>query len=641
VAPKGTHFHTPIGLGSTWDPALLERVMSAAAAEARARGCQHVLSPVVDLARDPRWGRTEETYGEDPFLVARLGVAAVRGYQGTRLPLADGKVFATLKHFAGHGSHEGGINVAPPAVSERLLREQLLLPFEAAVREAKAYSVMPSYNEIDGVPSHKNRWLIEQVLRREWGFGGFVASDYFAIAELCERHQVASDHADAARQALETGVDLELPDTDGYGHLPELVKAGRVSEAAVDRSVARVLKAKFLAGLFERPNADPTEAERAANTPAHQALALEAARESIVLLKNDAGLLPLDRNRLKTLAVIGPNAKGLHLGGYSSNPGRGVDVFDGIQAAAGAGVRLTYSEGTRITEQPADWNADKVELGDPAKNRERIAAAAAVAKAADAIVLVLGTNESTSREAWADNHLGDVADLGLMGQQEELFDAVRQTGKPLVVVYVNGRPVASPNVAKNAVAILETWYAGQEGGTAIGEVLFGDTNPSGRLPISIPRASGQLPIAYNRKPTSFRSYLDLTREPQWAFGYGQSYTSFQLGSVSVDPPQIGPSGRASVSVEIANTGRRDGVEVVQLYVHPKVASTTRPIWQLRGFERVALRVGEKRTATFTLGPDTLWFLDEDMKRVVEPGTIELLAAIGTTHTRATLQVAAR
>jgi beta-glucosidase len=627
AAPGGTHFPVPIGLASTWDPALVERLMSVAAKEARARGCQHVLSPVVDLGRDPRWGRIEETYGEDPYLVSRLGVAAVRGYQGTSLPLAKDKVFATLKHFAGHGSHEGGINTAPPLVSERLMRAELLVPFEVAVKEASVYAVMPSYNEVDGIASHANRWLLEDLLRREWGFQGMVVSDYFAIEQMVSRHHTAADKADAARQALDAGVDIELPDPDGYPELVAMVKDGRVPQASVDRSVARILKAKFLARLFEEPYVNPDEAARATNTPEHQALALEAARKSIVLLKNDKSVLPLDRSKLKTLAVIGPNAKGIHLGGYSRDPGRGIDLFTGITEKAGSGVKVVYAEGVRITEHEANWTADKVVLGDPALNRQRIQEAVKVVREADTIILAIGTNESTSREAWADNHLGDVADLSLMSQQDELVDAMLQTGKPVVVVLVNGRPLAIPRVAKRVPAILETWYAGQEGGTAIGEVLFGDVNPGGKLPVTFPRHTGQLPVYYNRRPTSFRSHLDLAREPLWPFGHGLSYTTFRLGTPKVTPASIGPAGTATVTVDVTNTGKRAGDEVVQLYIRDVVSSVTRPTKELRGFERVSLKPGEKKTVTFTLGPDALSLIDRRMQRNVEPGKFDVM--VGT------------
>lgn len=641
VAPGGTHFPSPIGLASTWDPALVERIMSVAALEGRARGTQHVLSPVVDLGRDPRWGRIEETYGEDPYLVSRMGVAAVRGYQGTSLPLADDKVFATLKHFAGHGSHEGGINTAPPLVSERLLRAELLVPFEAAVK-AGAYAVMPSYNEVDGVPSHANRWLLNDVLRREWGFNGIVSSDYFGIEQLESRHHVAVDKADAAAQALDAGVDLELPDPAGFPELVALVKNGRVGESLIDRSVTRILRAKFLAGLFEHPYVDPDRAERVANTAEHQAVALDAARKAIVLLKNEGAVLPLDRSKVKTLAVIGPNAKGLHLGGYSRDPGRGVDVLTGIMQKAGTGTKVVYSEGVRITEHPADWGGDKVVLGDPAQNRARIQEAVKVARQADAIVLAIGTNESVSREAWADNHLGDVADVSLMSNQNDLVDAMLHIGKPVIALLVNGRPLAVPDVAARVPAILESWYAGQEGGTAIGEVLFGDVNPGGKLAVTFPRSSGQLPVYYNRRPTSFRSYLDLTREPLWSFGFGLSYTTFTLADLNVVSPTIGPAGRTDVSVRVTNTGSRAGDEVVQLYIRDQVSSVTRPVKELRGFERVSLKPGESKTVTFTLGPDELSLVDRQMQRVVEPGRFDIMIGTSATPTlTATLDVVAR
>jgi len=641
VAPGGTHFPVPIGLASAWDPALVERLMGVAALEGRARGTQHVLSPVVDLGRDPRWGRIEETYGEDPYLVTQMGVAAVRGYQGTSLPLAADKVFATLKHFAGHGSHEGGVNTAPALVPERLLRAELLVPFQAAVK-AGAYTVMPSYNEVDGIPAHANSWLLTDVLRREWGFSGLVVSDYFGVEQMQTRHHVAADKADAAAQALDAGVDLELPDPYGFSELVGLVKSGRMAESMIDRSVARMLRAKFLAGLFENPYVDPDRAERVTNTPEHQALALEAARKSIVLLKNQGAVLPLDRSRVKTLAVIGPNAKGVHLGGYSRDPGRGVDVLSGITARAGAGIKVVYAEGVRITEHEADWGGDTVVLGNPAQNRTRIQDAVKVAKEADAIVLALGTNESVSREAWADNHLGDVADLTLMSNQEELVQAMLQTGKPVIALLINGRPLAVPLLAERVPAIVEAWYAGQEGGTAIGEVLFGDVNPGGKLPVTFPRHSGQLPVYYNRRPTSFRNHLDLTREPLWAFGYGLSYTTFQLDDLRVASPAIGPGGTTEVSVRVRNSGARAGDEVVQLYIRDQVSSVTRPVKELRGFARVTLQPGDARTVTFRLGPDELSLIDRRMQRVVEPGRFDVM--IGTssaTQLTATLDVVAK
>jgi beta-glucosidase len=640
TAPKGTSFPIPIALASSWDPGLLEKVMAVAALEARARGTHLVLSPVLDLARDPRWGRTEETYGEDPYLVTQLGLAAIRGYQGRSPVLGPDKVFATAKHFAGHGPHEGGINTAPTSFSERVLRDQYLYPFEAAVKEAGVMAVMPSYNELDGVPAHKNRFLLDRVLRQEWGFRGLVVSDYFAIEQMVTRHGVAADLAEAARQALEVGIDVELPDPKAYEKLGELLAAGRLSESALDAAVARVLTAKFLAGLFESPYADPDRAEKVSNAPEHQALALEAARRSIVLLKNERALLPLDRAKVRTIAVIGPNAKGVRLGGYSSTPGRGVDILDGIKAKAGSGARVLYAEGVRITEHEPNWTEDKVTFADPAKNRQRIAEAVGVVRQAEVAVVVVGTNESTSREAWSDEHLGDVAELRLSSQQEDLVQAVVKTGKPVVLVLINGRPLALSGVAESVPAILEGFYLGQEGGTALGEVLFGDYNPGGKLPISFPRHTGQLPVYYGRKPTSFRSYLDLTRAPLFPFGHGLSYTSFKLENLKVAPEKIGPGGQATVSVEVVNAGARKGDEVVQLYVRDQVASVTRPVQELRGFERVSLGPGERRTVSFTVGPRELRFTNESLDRVVEPGAFDILVGNSSAGpAKATLEVA--
>ena len=642
VALHATSFPVPIALASSWDPSIVERVMRAAAFEARARGSQHVLAPVIDLGRDPRWGRFEETYGEDPYLVGRLGIAAIRGLQGEEVPIGPHNVLATLKHFAGHGSNEAGVNAAPSLVPERLLRSELLAPFEAAVRETDVFTVMPSYNEVDGVPSHANRWLLEDVLRREWGFRGAVVSDYFGIQQLVSRQKVAADLSEAALQSLDAGVDMELPDGNAFLQLTSLIKEGRVTTARIDAAVSRVLEAKMMAGLFEHPYVDVDDAERAVNMPDHSTLALDAARRSIVLLENRHHVLPLDRARVKTLAVVGPNAKGLRRGGYSADPGRGVDVLSGITNVAGSGVKIVYADGVRITETDPNWDKDEVVMGDPAKNRQRIRDAVAAARTADAIVLAIGTNESTAREAWTDDHRGDVADLSLTSQQDELADALIDTGKPVIVVLINGRPLAIPRIAERAAAIFEAWYVGQEGGTAVGEVLFGDVNPGGKLPVSIPRAVGQLPVYYNRRPTSFRPYLDLTRAPLWAFGYGLSYTTFSISDPAVTPSSIAANGRATVSVDVANTGSRAGDEVVQLYIHDLVSSVTRPVLELRGFTRVTLAPGEHKTVSFTIGPDALSLVDRHMRRVVEPGRFEIL--VGTSSTalkKATLDVTAR
>jgi len=622
-ALRGTNFPVPIALAGSFDPDLVERVMTVAAREVRVRGGRQVLAPVLDLLHDPRWGRSEETYGEDPYLAGTMGAAAIRGYQGP-LPLTGDHVLATAKHFAVHGPSEGGINTAPGNISERLVREMYLPSFRRAIVDEGVASVMASYNEIDGVPAHVNRWLLEEVLRREWGFRGYVVADYNAIDQLVGRHHVAVDREDAARQALEAGVDIELPDPQAYATLADQVRSGRIAESTLDTAVARLLRGKFLAGLFEDPWADPDRADAIVNSEEHRALALEAARRSIVLLRNEGGILPLDRSRLSRIAVIGPNAGAPHLGGYSDDPQRGVSVLQGVRDLLGDAVEVLHAEGCRLTESPVDWWADEVIPADPAKNRERIAEAVAVASRADAVLLVLGGNESTSREAWADNHLGDRDDLGLLGQQDELIDAVLATGKPTVAFLIHGRPLAIGHLVEKVPGILDGWYLGQEGGTAAAEAVFGELNPGAKLAVSVPRSVGQIPVYYDRKPTSQRDYLFSTRKPLFAFGHGLSYTSFELADLAVSPAVIGTGGSAVVSVRVTNTGARPGDEVVQLYLRDRVSSVTRPVEELKGFRRVSLGPGESTTVEMTLGPDALSLVNRAMQRVVEPGSFDVM-----------------
>lgn len=627
AAQGGTSFPQAIALASTWDVNLVENVFSAAAAEIRARGAQQALTPVLDVARDPRWGRTEETYGEDPYLAARLGVACIRGFQGKGPGIDKQHIFATAKHYAAHGQPEGGTNAAPGNYSERVLREFFLPSFEAAIREAGAMSVMPSYNEIDGIPSHGNQWLLEKVLREEWGFQGFVVSDYHGINQLETLHHVVASKADAAKKALEAGVDLELPDMDCYATLLQQVKDGRIAEATLDKAVARMLRAKFLAGLFEDPYVDPDYPEKIVNSPAHRELALKAAREVIILLKNQNNVLPLAAGKIQTLAVIGPNAAKCHLGGYAQDPGRCISILEGIKARAGNTMKVAYAEGSRITEEDADWRnwyLDEVTPPDPVKDAARITEAVKVAKGSDAVILVLGGNEQTCREAWAETHLGDRDSLELLGKQNDLVKAILETGKPTVVFLINGRPLTINYIAESVPAILEGWYLGQEGGTAVAEVLFGDYNPAGRLPITVPRSVGQLPVYYNHKPSAKRGYLFANKEPLFAFGYGMSYTTFKYDKLRLSPPAIGTGGRTTVSVDVTNTGKLAGEEVVQLYIRDLVSSATRPVKELRGFERIHLEPGQARTVEFALGPEALAFWNEDMKRVVEPGSFDVM-----------------
>ncbi len=622
AAVDATHFPQAIALASSWDPELIRRVNGIVAREIRVRGVRQALSPVVDVARDPRWGRIEETFGEDPYLVSQLGVAAVRGLQGDALPLADGKVFATLKHLTGHGQPESGTNVGPAGISVRTLRENFFPPFEEIVRTTNIRAVMPSYNEIDGVPSHANRWLLHDVLRGEWGFKGAVVSDYGGIEQLMSLHHVEPDLGSAAIRALNAGVDVDLPDGLAYRTLTASVREGRVAEAQIDAAVRRILELKFLSGSFEHPFADAAAADALTGNAEARAVALDAARRAAVLLKND-GMLPLSISPRKTLAVIGPNAAVARLGGYSVTPRQAVSALDGIRAKLAGQERLAYAEGVRITEDD-DWWANEVTLADPAKNAELIKAAVKAAAAADEIVLILGDTEQTSREAWADAHLGDRDSLELVGQQNDLATAIFDLHKPTVVVLLNGRPPAVVNIAARANALIEGWYLGQEGGTALADILFGDYNPGGKLPVTLARSVGQLPMFYNRKPSARRGYLFDSSEPLFPFGFGLSYTHFDIGDPRLSSSSISTDGSVTVAVEVRNTGNRAGDEVVQLYVRDEVSSVTRPVEELKGFQRVSLAAGEARTVSFELGPRAFQFWNADMQRVVEPGSFSIL-----------------
>ena len=622
VIVDGTSFPQAIALASTWDPDLVRRVNTVTGRELAARGVSEVLSPVVDVARYPRWGRIEETFGEDPYLVGEMGVAAVQGLQGDVLPLASDKVFATLKHMTGHGQPESGTNVGPAPYGERTLRENFFPPFEEAVHRTNVRAVMASYNEIDGVPSHVNTWLLGNVLRGEWAYKGAVVSDYFAIEQLTDIHHVVPDHAAGAVRSLRAGVDVDNPNGASFGTLVDSVKAGKITEKEIDTAVRRFLTLKFEAGLFEHPFHDPDAADALTGNAEADALATEAARRAIVLLKND-GTLPLGKS-IKTLAVIGPNAASMHLGGYSGVPRHTVTVLDGIKAKLGPNVKVVTAEGVEITDS-SEWSADEVKLADPAQNARRIADAVKVAKSADTVILVVGDTEQTSREAWADNHLGDRDDLSLVGQQDDLIDAIAALGKPMVIVLINGRPLSVVNAATKANALIEGWYLGQNTGTAMADVLFGDANPGGHLPVTIPRSVGQLPMFYNFKPSAHRGYLFDTTAPLFPFGWGLSYTNFDISAPRLSASTIKADGSVTVSVDVKNTGARAGDEVVQLYLHQQVASVTRPVKELKGFKRVTLAPGETKTVTFTIGPHELRMYNQQMQRVVEPGLFDIMA----------------
>jgi beta-glucosidase len=628
AAIGGTSFPQPIGLAATFNPELVESLFAMTAAETRARGAHQALTPVVDVARDPRWGRVEETYGEDPFLVSRMGIAAVRGFQGDATFRDKRHLIATLKHFAAHGQPESGMNCGPVNVSERLLRETFLFTFKEALKHGGAISVMASYNEIDGIPSHVNRWLLRDVLRKEWGFRGFVVSDYYAIAELNYRadvrgHAVAPNKKEACRQAVEAGVNIELPEPDCNLHLVELVREGALKERQLDELVAPMLHAKFQLGLFDDPYVDPEAADALVGCDAHRQLALEAARQTITLLKNEGNLAPLSLDAIGTIAVIGPNAHRSLLGGYSGIPKHDVTVLAGIRARVGDRAKVLYSEGCKITVG-GSWVQDEVVASDPEEDRRGIAEAVEVAKQADVIVLALGGNEQTSREAWSFWHMGDRASLDLIGRQEELVSAMLATGKPVVVFLFNGRPISINSLSRDVPTIFECWYLGQESGHAVAEVLFGDSNPGGKLPITIPRSAGHLPAFYNYKPTARRGYLFDDVTPLYPFGFGLSYTTFAVANVRLDKKKIKRGAASRVSADVTNTGARTGSETLQLYIRDQFSSATRPMKELKGFRRITLDPGETRTVTFDITPELLAFYDARMKYVVEPGDFEIM-----------------
>ena len=463
-------------------------------------------------------------------------------------------------------------------------------------------------------------------MRGEWGFDGAIISDYYAIEQLHALHHIAANPEEAALRALEAGVDCDLPSGGAYGSLTQLVRDGRVPERRIDASVRRLLRLKFRAGLFENPYADPTQAVALTNNADARALALKAAQRAIILLKND-GALPLNLPPVgaakPVIAVIGPNAAVARLGGYYGQPPVTVSILEGIRAKAGARADVRFAQGVKITAND-DWWADQAELADPAANHRLIDEAVAVASTADRIVLAIGDTEQTSREGWASNHLGDRDNLDLVGEQQALFDALRALGKPLVVVLINGRPASTVDIADKADALLEGWYLGEQGGNAIADVLFGNVNPGGKLSVTIPRSVGQLPMFYNVKPSARRGYLFDTVAPLFPFGYGLSYTSFEVGEPRLSDERIGSSGTVTVTVPVRNTGTRAGDETVQLYVHQLVSSVTRPIKELKAFERVALAPGESKTVTFVLGPESFRMWNTSMQRVVEPGGFEIL-----------------
>jgi beta-glucosidase len=758
ICTKATSFPQAIGLAATWDPDLLGRVAEAIALETKSRGIRQVLSPTINIARDVRWGRTEETYGEDPFLASKMAVAFVRAFE-------KNGVLTTPKHYAANVG-DGGRDSNPVHFSERLMREVYLPAFKASVIEGGATSIMAAYNSLDGIPCSSNRRLLTDLLRGEWGFKGFVVSDYGSVGGILSMHKTAVDSVDCARQAIEAGLDVELPFAEFYRHpLLEAVKRGLVSQEVLDRAVRRVLEAKFRLGLFENPYADPDAAEKINDSSEHRALALDAARKAVVLLKNENGTLPF-RKDLRSIAVVGPLADAAKLGGYSGGGMRTVSVLEGIRNAcpnaaihfakgpliesmtvpvirteylipAGgkkgeSGLRGEYFNNMNLSGTPAltridrtihfDWGggspdplirvdrfsirwtggftapvsglhqivaatddgvrvtidgrlADeawidrgptqdaipinlvkgrfydiKIEYyengGDASANLgwdvERIKkdqdgsdilTAAEAVKKSDAAVVVVGVREGEGR---------DRADLGLTPELEKLIRTVTAEGKPTAVVLINGSAITMQNWLNDAGAVLEAWYPGEEGGNAVADVIFGKTNPGGKLPITFPISAAQCPLYYNTKSTGRGyDYVNLSGKPLFPFGYGLSYTTFEYGNLRLSATTVKPDETVRVSVDVRNTGSVRGDEVVQLYVHDLVGSVSRPLKELRGFKRIALEPKEIKTVTLELTPDHLSMYNKEMKWILEPGMFQIMVGASSEdiRLRANLEVA--
>lgn len=631
-----TIFPQAIGLGCTWNPALIKQMASVIAEEASLSGVDQALSPLFDLARDPRYGRVEECYGEDPYLVKEMGVAYVTGMQGepevTRSHIPAGKLACTAKHFVAYSVPEAGINLAPSLVGERTLRELHFYPFEAVVRDANVYSVMPGYHEVDGVPVHASRWLLTDVLRKEWGFNGYIFSDYGAIGMLDNFHKTAHNKAESAYQAITAGVDLEAPGRYAYGELEGLVRNGKLPQAVVDTAVSNILRVKFKMGLFDRPYRKPEALAKKVHKKESISLAQQIAEESIVLLKNSDNLLPLDKKKIKSVAVIGPNADKVQFGDYSitKNNDYGTTILEGIRSYVGNDLKVNYAEGCGITNLSKAGFEEAVRL----------------VGESDVVVLVLGgTSVIYSGIGWGDpnskevNTCGEGYDrneLNFPGVQPELLDRITSLGKPVVLVMLNGRPYAIENEIAKVGAVLEAWYPGEKGGDAVARILFGEVNPSGRLSVSFPKTTGHIPVYANYKPSSRgyynrrgtpekpgRDYVFSSPDPLFCFGYGLSYTTFDYSDIHVNNYLNTGGDVVEVYCRIRNTGNRAGAEVVQLYVRDLVSSVTTPVKALKAFDKVFLQPGEEKQIKFQVNKNDLRLWNVSKQWVLEPGEFEV------------------
>jgi len=636
MALGATIFPQAIALGSSWNPGLVEKMGEYIAAEASLAGVDQALSPLFDLARDPRYGRVEECYGEDPYLVSEMGVAFVTGMQGspevTRTHIPENHLMCTAKHFVAYSFPQSGINIAPAMIGERDLRSLHLPPFEAAVKRANIYSVMPGYHEVNGIPIHSDKWLLTDVLRKEWGFNGYIFSDYGAIDMMEYFHKVSGSKKETAKMAITAGVDLEAPSRSAYGELMNLVENNELDVKVIDDAVRRVLTAKFKAGLFDRPFFVSDNSAEVVHSPEHVRLARTIAEESTVLLKNENRLLPLDKNKLKSIAVIGPNADQVQFGDYSITKSNdyGITVLDGIQQVAGNHVKINYARGCGITD------LDKSGFDE----------AVAAAKKSDVVVMVMGgTSIIISGIGWGNDQLDknntcgeghDVTSLDPPGVQSYLIKAIQKTGKPVILVMVHGRPYSIPWEKEHVPAIVEAWYPGEQGGLAIADILFGNVNPSGKLPVSVPQSVGHVPTVYDYKPSGRgyyhqpgtpehpgRDYVFSSPDALFCFGHGLSYTSFDYSGLEIKTKEIKEGEPVEISVQVSNTGEVTGREVVQLYIRDQVSSVTTPVKSLKGFKKIELAPGETKQVDFRVDFEELSLWNREMQKIVEPGDFEV------------------
>ncbi|WP_052670971.1 glycoside hydrolase family 3 N-terminal domain-containing protein [Draconibacterium sediminis] len=626
---NSTVFPTPLAMASSWNTELLNEVFDVIGREARARGGHEAHTPVLDIGRDPRWGRIEETYGEDTYLVSEMAKAIISGLQGG----ADGNpgtthIISSPKHFAGYGQVEGGRNFAATPIDAKVLHDEILPPFKAAVEQTNALGMMASHCEVGGVAAHGNKWLLTDLLRDTWGFKGVIVSDYNDIKRLEEFHHMAATPQEAAKLGLLAGMDIDLPSSSAFQYLKEVVEQNPELEEQLDASVRRILRLKFMLGLFENPFTETEGVKAFIGNEKHVALAEKMATESIVLLKNEDNLLPLNSKKIKSIAVVGPNANSDEMGTYSIENDNVVNILKGITKYVGTAVKVNYAEGCKIADfTKVDGNDAIIEFTE-AEESNSIKKAIDVVKKSDVAIVCVGGNLKTAREAFYRVGIaGDRSTIDLLSNQKKLVLDAIATGKPVIVVLMGGRPFAIPEIAEKATAIVNTFYLGQTNGDALAKVIFGDVNPSGKLTISFLHSAGQIPYYYSMKGNSnYKGYWETPPAPVYAFGHGLSYTSFEYTNLNIEKEAFNLDEAVNFSVKVKNTGNRDGAEVVQIYFRDKVASVTRPAKQLVRFEKVWLKAGEEKTLTFSLIPETdLSFTGVEMKRIVETGEFNLMA----------------